>query len=318
MMTRSRRALLLATALLPMTPALAADYDPPIVYDQADEYVPVEVGSGWYLRGDIGYVANKSYKNRELAISGAFAQFAPFTPTDLYAVSEKETPIFGSAGFGFHFNDYLRAELNLGMLPRDRFGASDMFAGGCAGTETSTTTFYDGDGNPIDPPVVVSGPSSRDCFATMGASNTSWTGTANGFIDLGTVAGITPYVGAGAGLVYTRNQLDATAICEADETTTADGVTSTTTTFLCDGQTDASDPDVEYVGAHYTNRDYSFLYSLSAGLAYQMTKNTSLDLGYQYVSAPQMQYLKLGAAGPEVAEGMDYHQVKLGLRYDLW
>ena len=36
-------------------PALAADYDPPIVIDQPVEEVPVEVGSGWYLRGDIGY-----------------------------------------------------------------------------------------------------------------------------------------------------------------------------------------------------------------------------------------------------------------------
>ena len=40
-----------ATAL----PAIAADYEPPIVIDQPVEEVPVEIGSGWYLRGDIGY-----------------------------------------------------------------------------------------------------------------------------------------------------------------------------------------------------------------------------------------------------------------------
>ena len=41
-------------------PALAADYDPPIVVDEAPRNVPVEVGSGWYLRGDVGYSFNQS------------------------------------------------------------------------------------------------------------------------------------------------------------------------------------------------------------------------------------------------------------------
>ncbi len=40
--------------------AMAADYDPPIFVDDSPEYVPVEVGSGWYLRGDIGYIAKQT------------------------------------------------------------------------------------------------------------------------------------------------------------------------------------------------------------------------------------------------------------------
>ena len=52
----SRLALLLAAAALgPLPAAYAADYDPPIIVEEATEYVPVEVGSGWYLRGDVGY-----------------------------------------------------------------------------------------------------------------------------------------------------------------------------------------------------------------------------------------------------------------------
>ncbi|TIV28853.1 MAG: porin family protein, partial [Mesorhizobium sp.] len=44
MTSRSRIAsALAATILLPMTPALAADYDPPIYVDQAPDYQPVEV-----------------------------------------------------------------------------------------------------------------------------------------------------------------------------------------------------------------------------------------------------------------------------------
>jgi len=33
--------------------------------DQAPDYVPVEVGSGWYLRGDVGYAFSHPFKNGE-------------------------------------------------------------------------------------------------------------------------------------------------------------------------------------------------------------------------------------------------------------
>jgi opacity protein-like surface antigen len=53
-LTLTAAALALATAW----PALAADYDPPILLEDAPSYVPVEVGSSWYLRGDVSYNAN--------------------------------------------------------------------------------------------------------------------------------------------------------------------------------------------------------------------------------------------------------------------
>ena len=54
-MKPSLRILISAAAMALPLPAFAADYEPPIVVDQPVEEVPVEVGSGWYLRGDIGY-----------------------------------------------------------------------------------------------------------------------------------------------------------------------------------------------------------------------------------------------------------------------
>src|SRR6185312_8038932 len=66
MVFKSLKALALAAAVLtPVTQALAADYDPPIYVDQAPDYRPVEVGSGWYLRGDVGYAFNKPYDFNE-------------------------------------------------------------------------------------------------------------------------------------------------------------------------------------------------------------------------------------------------------------
>ena len=101
---------LAALVLAPLTPAQAADYDPPIYVDQAPDYQPVEVGSGWYLRGDVGYAGSRRATRIE--------DFT-FTPASF---SEKQDPAFASIGFGYHFNDYLRGDINLGYLPGNKIG----------------------------------------------------------------------------------------------------------------------------------------------------------------------------------------------------
>src|SRR5882757_3795059 len=105
----SRMALALAAlGLLASAPVQAADYDPPIYVDQAPDYAPVEVGSGWYLRGDVGYAFNKPYDFSE-------------TPAGF---TTKDSPVSGSVGMGYHFNDYFRGELNFGLLPTSKFATS--------------------------------------------------------------------------------------------------------------------------------------------------------------------------------------------------
>ena len=105
-MTRFSKIMLSATALVlaPLAPALAADYEPPVVVNAPDQFVPVEVGTGWYLRGDVAYGVNKSFKNINFAA----------TPV---SYRDDETTFSGSIGFGYHFTDWLRADLNLGYLP---------------------------------------------------------------------------------------------------------------------------------------------------------------------------------------------------------
>src|SRR5215218_8917130 len=71
-MKASLRILISAIAVGLPASAFAADYEPPIVVDQPVEEVPVEVGSGWYLRGDIGY-------NFDLQGRGDF-EFRAFDP----------------------------------------------------------------------------------------------------------------------------------------------------------------------------------------------------------------------------------------------
>lgn len=242
-----------ALALLPLPPVHAADYDPPIYVDQAPDYVPLEVGSGWYLRGDVSYLAQKSFDDEDFA----------FTPASF---SNKEDPIFASIGFGYHFNDYLRADLNLGYLPGNKISVG-----------------YDDSAIAAEPTV-----------ASASLKNYAFSGILNGYVDLGTYVGITPYLGAGIGFVRSTRKLSANY-------STANG------------------DDTDDFVMNDDKTKYSLAYTLNAGLAYQVSKNVSVDLGYQYFSAPDAEYVTAESLTSfPVHKGISNHQVKLGLRYDLW
>ena len=259
MISKSRIALALAaTILLPMTPALAADYDPPVYADQAPDYQPVEVGSGWYLRGDVAYLPQKSFEN------GSFT--FPSTINN-ESFSESEKAYFASIGFGYHFNDYLRADLNLGYLPGNQVSLNyDDSAVAPAGTAIA---------------------------GSASLKNYAFSGILNGYVDLGTYVGITPYVGAGIGLVRTTSKLSAE-------------------------YTDSADPTNDFVLSS-NKTQYSLAYTLNAGLAYQVSQNVMVDLGYQYFSAPDAEYVTAESlTSYPTHKGISNHQIKLGLRYDLW
>jgi opacity protein-like surface antigen len=224
---------LLATALLVSASAWAADYDPPIVVDDVPEFVPVETGSGWYLRGDVGY----SFERTEADFSG------------LPGIDVSRGDFGGGGGVGYHFTDFVRGDLNLAFVARDSFALDDG----------------------VD-------------FARL--KTESWRGMANVYLDLGTYSGLTPYLGAGLGILYTHNRFEA---------------------------------DIAGIGAVDLDDDQSkFAYSLGAGLAYKVAQNWSVDLGYQYTASPDTEYVEVTPAGISVGEGVEFHQAKVGLRYDLW
>jgi opacity protein-like surface antigen len=234
-----------AAGISPALPAFAADYDPPIFVDQAPEMVPVEVGSGWYLRGDIGYNFNSDFYDYD------------FSAYPGVSTSQDSAPVFASIGSGYHFSDYFRAEANIGFLTSDSLDINfnDNFG-------STSAAWVDTD---------------------------LWSGIINGYVDLGTYVGITPYIGAGAGMVYS--------------------------------QTTVGDRTVYPNGAEFyqqdENNEFSFAYTLNAGASYQVTQNASIDIGYQYFSAPDARTVSTDNFKVE-SDGVDFHQIKVGLRYDLW
>lgn len=218
--------LLAAAAALALsgTSSIAADYDPPIFVEEAPEYVPVEIGSGWYLRGDVSYdVSSRAY---DFALGGAKAS---------------NNRVGGGIGFGYHFSDQLRADLTVSYLGEDRFR-------GTAGS----------------------------------AEQTMWSGLISGYYDIATIVGITPYIGAGLGFTYTKQNVNIT------------------------GMTPAA----------FSDSSYEFAYALMAGASYKVTDNVSVDAGYQFLHTPDQKYYDVGRDA--IRTGDQRHLLKVGLRYDLW
>ncbi len=274
---------LLAAALaatVSFSAAQAADMNVPIVVDQAPEFVPVEVGNGWYLRGDIGY---------SVASSGGANGYRTFTPpvtygSDQFDASEIETDFSGGIGVGYHFNNFLR-----GDVTAERFKGD--FRGG-----TSSPTPCDG-----------TTPVGTGCASNDSSEFTAYSVMANAYVDFGTFAHVTPYLGAGVGMSYVSwDPLVNTLYC-------VDGVAACAASNL----TDVIHPGYD---------DWRLTYALMAGASYQVSKNTKVDFGYRWRHVDGGDFFGFdsasatsGAIGVQGEDdGFDSHEFRVGVRYDLF
>lgn len=237
--------------------AQAADLLPPLPPEPLPP--PVEIGGGWYLRGDVGAGAvevNKivtrrsdgylpeSYQIEQKAISGSY---------------------FAGGGVGYQFNAFLRGDVTGEYRGGGRLNFSDSTL------EASGSKYLDYYNANISSVVVM----------------------ANGYIDLGTWYGITPYVGGGVGSAFHH----------------VSGFN-----------------DIGLLGSGIAREKYSstFAWSAQAGLAYSVTPNVKLELGYRYSN---LGHVKLGAINcfnngcdlpySYTAKDITSHDVKIGMRWLL-
>lgn len=273
-MKQSLRTLLLLAASLPWA-AHAADYDPPVFVEEAAEYVPVEVGSGWYLRGDVSYVFDAGIDGVDFtAFDGTDYTSASFTSSSI------DTDFAWSGGFGYRFTDYFRADATV-----DGFRAD--FNGNTASAE----------------PCLADPVADTSCRSDNGAEFSAVSVMANGYVDLGTYVGLTPYLGAGIGYSYLSwGDLNDTTYCVG-------GVSP------C--------PGVASVGGsnHPGDDGWRLTYALMAGVAYDISQNFKLDVGYKYrsIDGGGMFGWDSGNTFGDGSHGnIDTHELKVGLRYELW
>lgn len=261
--------------------AQAADLDDIIYAKELPVTQPVEIGTGWYLRGDLGY----SVKTNGGAT--AYRTFIPGPPvsygTSLFDTSLLSSDWSGSAGVGYSFTDYLRADVTLDYSTGE-YGGTTSSTAACGGASAT-----------------------GQCASVDTQSYEQYGFMANAYVDLGTYAGFTPYVGAGAGVArVTWGQLNSDLSCVS---VAGNACTGTPTDTTSPGQ-----------------QDWRFTYALMAGFAYDISKNLKLDVGYRYSKingGTQFNFdaatTAAGAGGGQANDnGIAKHEFRAGLRYALW
>ncbi|WP_442935534.1 outer membrane protein [Nitratireductor sp. CH_MIT9313-5] len=238
-------------ALLLTTSAFAADpFEPQVV--EMPPYQPPQVVEKQVSTGNWYLRGDAGYHWSELR--GIHYYTAPPIQAQTFATHELKGAFSIGGGVGYKINKHFRTDLTADYwLKADFTGSTDN------GTQVSVDT------------------TSYSALLLL----------ANAYVDLGTYAGITPYVGAGIGGAYVKWDDLANTI-------------GTTTTY------------------HEGNAEWRFAWALMAGASYCVTDSLELDAGYRYanISGGQMFGIAQGA-GPGYDEGMHVHEARAGIRYAL-
>ncbi len=269
MVRRFAISMLAAMAALASLPAArAADLlvPPPII--------PPEAG-GWYLRGDIGFT-NQSVRS---LFNVNYSGFQSVTNVDK---GFDAAPLFG-LGVGYMVNNWLRFDVTGEYRGNANFHGLDVgqLPGGSCGGAPS-------------------------CFAAdrYTASKSEWLFLFNGYVDLGTWWGITPFVGGGVGASrITISNFGDFSTCINSSSCAGFG---------------GSDAFAN------TASQWNFAWAIHAGLAYQVTRNLTLELAYRYVDLGKAQSGDLIAFNGtnNFYNPMEFHHItssdlKLGMRWLL-
>jgi opacity protein-like surface antigen len=264
---------LFAVLALAATPAFAFDMPPPV---EAPEYTgTISNVDGWYIRGDLGYNASiesgkPSYRTFDFATGD--------TTTNAFDKARFSKDFTLNAGGGYQFNDFFRSDLTLDYFKTNFKGRGNWEVCNAAGDISCRYKEQD---------------------------STALSLLLNGYVDLGTYWGFTPYLGAGAGMSYVKwgdvNQY-----------------------FSCAGGCGNAPEDdmLRHEGAD----SWRFTYALMAGTSYDLTDSLKLDFGYRFsqIEGGGMQKFNgyetaLGAFGDKGKDkGFTRHEFRTGLRLTTW
>lgn len=235
-------------------------------------------GGRFYLRGDIGYAPWRDEGDpfyRTYDAGGGSYTGIPFDDARF------AKPVSGTIGLGYQFTDVFRADVTAEYF-EGRFDGSSFSADPCSGEGAGTSCAF----------------SHEASFSALGLM-------ANGYVDLATLAGFTPYLGAGVGATH----VDWRTVRESSACIAGGGA--------CSGAAG---------GVSYQGRDnWRFTYALMAGVSYDVTDRLKFDMGYRYSHIAGGDMFGFGAealAGATGAKGRDdglsRHEIRVGLRFAIW
>lgn len=240
---------------------------------------PVEFGSGWYLRGDVGYENTN----------------APVITTDFTRLIGRMENATGGIGVGFQYNDWFRTDLTLDRSVYRLQGPQGSIY--CPyGTLVNVTVpdpFNPGktriiEGYRYDP--------AETCTPIVDGHINRTSLLANAYLDLGAWYGVTPYVGAGVGVSYLQTNSSVNYYENANGALWAPnlGVNGSTKTWwaacptpqipdgVCLVDVNSQFPFAQInPNSHQSRKTYKFAWNLMAGISYSISQNLKLDLHYR-------------------------------------
>lgn len=250
-----------------VSPAFAADYQPPLLGPAEDPFMMEEVvttvsTSHWYLRGDIAVSLDEFPHSREIEFYG-FEEDSNFGT------------IGASLAVGYQISDLFRTEVE--------FAYHDL---------------GEASGSVDDVPCLVDGAFDCDYSARADASNAAL--LLNAYADLGTIAGFTPYVGAGVGAALVSTDVDVSSTCSDPDLTDA---------------IDCDPDDTTEIG--YSADEVAVAMQVGAGVSYQIADRFAVDLGYRYFRVFGHDKIYVD---DDFDWGMDddLHEFRVGFRYGFF
>jgi len=248
-------------AVLLASPTVAADLVPDLEMDDVPELAGIETVTGWYARGDVGY-------NAAVSANSSYRTFDGSTYTSQTGGGDFSRDVSLNFGVGYALTDMFRVDVTLSRI-------SSAFEG----SGVCDPSFPDG------------------CERTARGDFAGNSVLANAYVDLGTIIGLTPYVGAGVGYTYLKwGDLQTQNSCGG---------------ILCDGSA---------VTSHPGQSGWRLTYALMAGVAYDVTEKLKFDIGYRYmnVDGGGMYGWDVASAGATGLQGehdnISTHEIRVGLR----
>ena len=280
--------------------------------------VPANYGTGWYIRGDLS------------AGTGSITQVGGDGSGTFSGQN-----LGGDVGFGYQYGNYLRVDWDFGGVP----SKSSSFVGGPASTvicpytlqSLSSQTQKNVSGNPLAIGYLWSA-TAGSCTPKGGSSFGRLHTLLNAYADLGDWWGVTPYVGAGAGIARLQGTYWQNYYKTSDGSVYATDLTASSTggfpLLWNNGTCDACyvnptipgtttivpfGPQNWYTASKFTK--YTFAWNVMAGVTYDFSRNAKLDVGVRYLNLGTVP-VPPSAAHPTGGQvTVDDKQVRVGFRY---
>jgi opacity protein-like surface antigen len=316
MMKLLARAALSSLAL--MGQAHAADLfgaAPPTSSPASDAPTQIEIGSNWYLRGDIGVSLDDgptvSLSPIAVPPAGVFGQPLPAEA----GPNARTTNLDGALGFGYRFSDTLRVDATWDYRagPGANRSSTVVCPYGLYGASSQTIGYLQGYlYNPADA-----------CDGVMTVRQHTNTFLANAYVDLGTWNGLTPYVGGGLGV----NVLSTSGGLKSYETANGQPYAADLTPLGAYpqiwvdsfGRPIAPQPAIAFAPQNRNrtldSTTYGLAWALMAGFSYPLTPSVAIDIGFRYLNSGATRTLVNSQTGTTLKQTNVSEQVRVGVRY---